>query len=281
MGSMGSVLPRPKVFVGSPAEDRSVAEALRQGLDGFADVTLWCQGVFESAGEIPHSLLEASRSFDFAAFVMPPDDLKGKRAPKGGLRESMLLPFGLFLGALGIQRTFIVCSTATTIDLPSDLNGVTLATYRPAGRAGVPTAIGCACTIVEERIRRLTPALAAAMIPAKESDEIPEVARRRRRPSLGTASLSNPRRTVRISDISISGALLETFGEIPENQLLDLAMHLEGGARVRVTARVVRTQHPQWGRVGGIGVEFLGFEGDSREALATYIDGDPERNGTD
>lgn len=278
---MGSALPRPRVFVGTPAEERSVAEALKQGLEGFADVTLWCQGVFESAGSAPESLLEASRSFDFAAFVMPPDDLKAKRAPKATLRESMLLPFGLFLGALGIQRTFIVCSTATTLELPSDLTGVTLATYRPAGRAGIPAAIGCACTIVKERIRRLTPALAATMVPAKASDTPPEVARRRRRPYLGTAYLSNPRRAVRISDISMSGALLETFGEIAENQLLDLGLVLEGGARIRVTARVVRTQHPQWGRVGGIGVEFLGFEGDSRELLSSYIDGDPDRPASD
>jgi hypothetical protein len=280
VGSIGSTLPRPKVFVGSPAEERPVAEALKQGLDGFADVTLWCQGVFEAVGAAPHSLLEASRSFDFAAFVMPPEDLKEKRPARPSLRESMLLPFGMFLGALGIQRTIIVCSTSTTIDLPSDLTGVTLATYRPAGRAGIPAAIGCACTIVKERIRRLTPALAAAMIPAKTT-EVPEVARRRRRPSLGTASLSNPRRSVRISDISMTGALLETYGEIPENQLLDIGLLLEGGSRVRVTARVVRTQHPQWGRVGGIGIEFLGFEGDSRDILATYIESDPDKTSSD
>jgi c-di-GMP-binding flagellar brake protein YcgR len=84
---------------------------------------------------------------------------------------------------------------------------------------------------------------------------------------------------MRIADISLTGALLESHGEIPERQLLDLELTLDGATHVRVSARVVRVQHPQWGRVAGIGVAFLRFEGDSRENLARYIDADPVRSG--
>jgi Tfp pilus assembly protein PilZ len=54
--------------------------------------------------------------------------------------------------------------------------------------------------------------------------------------------------------------------------LLDLDLTLEDGRRIRVTAKVVRIQYPQWGRVGGVGVAFTRFEGDSRAILEQYLD---------
>ena len=36
-------------------------------------------------------------------------------------------------------------------------------------------------------------------------------------------------------------------------QLLDLDLTLDDGARVRVTAKIVRVQHPHGGKVGGVG----------------------------
>jgi PilZ domain-containing protein len=95
------------------------------------------------------------------------------------------------------------------------------------------------------------------------------------RRSLGTACTEAAGRTLRIADISVSGALLETFGEIPEGQLLDLDLALDNGGRVQVTARIVRIQHPQWGRVGGVGVRFIRFEGASRSILEQFLETGP------
>jgi hypothetical protein len=91
------------------------------------------------------------------------------------------------------------------------------------------------------------------------------------RRSLGTACSAHPGRTLRIADISLTGALLETFGEIPEGQVLELDLEMENGRHVRVTAKVVRVQHPQWGRVGGVGVQFIRFEGESRSILDEFL----------
>lgn len=102
----------------------------------------------------------------------------------------------------------------------------------------------------------------------------PQVARRLRR-SLGTACLVHPGRTLRIADISLTGALLETFGELPVDQILDLDLEMENGRHVRVTAKVVRVQHPQWGRVGGVGVQFIQFEGESRSILEQFLETGP------
>ena len=100
-----------------------------------------------------------------------------------------------------------------------------------------------------------------------------KVARRRRR-ALGDASSQRSTQRLRIVDISLTGALLETFGELPENQTLELELALDNGRRVRVGAKVVRVQHPQWGRVGGVGVQFTRYEGDSYEVLQDFIDAD-------
>jgi hypothetical protein len=48
---------------------------------------------------------------------------------------------------------------------------------------------------------------------------------------------------------------------------------LENGFRVDVTALVVRIQYPQWGRVGGVGVRFVRFAGDSQASLEEYLEG--------
>ena len=267
---------KPRLLVGSTAEGRPIAELIGAGLREAADVTLWCRGTFDPPSHPGNGILEAAREFDFAAFVVPPDEL-ASRAPSGKKpqAEGIILALGVFLGALGRTRTFIVTSTEATIDLPSELRGVTLASYRPGPAGLTPAALACACAIVREQLRRFgAPSEAGKQARAAvQAGDV--VARRRRRPSLGNAYLSAPRRTLKIADISLSGAFLETYGELPERQMLDVELWLEDGSRAKVTAKVVRIQHPQWGRVGGVGVTFVRFEADARETLARYIDADP------
>jgi len=269
--------PRPRLFVGSSTQGRPTAELFADGMAEIADVTLWSQGIFTPPLPNAEGVLDATRDFDFAAFVMAPGEVSPKPGGnRGAARDGIALQLGVFLGALGRQRTFIVCSTETMIELPSDLRGVTLATFRPASHGNLSAALGCACTIVREQIRRLAPSAAPAKSSVRNARaQAPQVARRRRRESLGSACAVGPKRVLRIGDISLSGAFLETYGEMPEGQMLDLDLTLDDGARVRVTAKVVRVQHPQWGRIGGIGVAFLKFEGDSRAALERYLDSDP------
>jgi hypothetical protein len=265
--------PKPRLLVGSQASDRAIATAVKAGLEEIAEVTLWCRGTFDPDGGAADGMLDASRIFDFAAFVLTPDDLAPKRAAKRpDPNDHVILPLGMFLGALGRQRTFIICSTDALVALPSDLRGVVAATYPPPRTQGAPPAVACACAIIKEQVLRLLPSAAGKSATRSASARPNQVARRRRRGTLGTAYLAGPRRVLKIADISMSGALLESYGEIPEGQLLDLDLALEDGSRVRVSARVTRNQHPQWGRTGGVGVAFLHFEGDSRDHLARYID---------
>lgn len=180
--------------------------------------------------------LPAPPGFDAAAFALC-------GAPEWGV----FFRLGVFLGALGRERIIVVPAEARTAYLPQELGGLIVATEIAA---------------IRDHLLQLV------SVPDNK------VARRRRR-TLGDASSQRSHQPLRIADISLTGALLETYGEIPENQTLDLELALENGRRIRVGAKVVRVQHPQWGRTGGVGVTFTRFDGDSQAILQEFLDDDP------
>ena len=179
-------------------------------------------------------------AYDVAAFVLD-------RLPERGV----LVQLGVLLGALGPERV-VVLPVSGVAELPYPFQDLVIATH-PAALA--------------DRVLRLT-------TPSSSSLPASPVARRKRR-SLGIACSDRPGQTLRIADISVTGALLETFGEIPENQTLELNLTLENGRSIGVTAKVVRIQYPQWGRVGGVGVAFTHFAGDALQVLEKYVNDEP------
>ncbi len=244
---------KPKLFVTSMAEGHPIAEVLEAGLLDAADVTLWREEISTPSSPAFEKLVDASGDFDFAVFVL-----------LSATEDDVLLQLGVFLGALGPERIAVVCPTSGSFELPAELGGALRATYAPPRNGNAHEALEPVCAAIKGHLKLLGP-------PSN-----PHVARRLRR-TLGTACMVGPGRTLRIVDISATGALLETFGEIPEGQLLDLDLALENGRRVRATARVVRIQHPQWGRVGGVGVQFVRFDGESRSILEEFVEADPAR----
>jgi len=121
-----------RVFIGSSSEGKSVAEYLQLALDDFCDAVVWDQGVFGVSASFLSSLIAATREYQFAILVVTPDDLVQKRGAVGPApRDNVIFELGLFMGAIGPERTFIVHSQADHLDLPSDLAGITRATYRP------------------------------------------------------------------------------------------------------------------------------------------------------
>jgi hypothetical protein len=248
MDATHSLPTRPKLFVDFSETGRRAAAILGAGLSDVADVTTSCEGV-----------ADASRSFDLAVFVLD-----------GEQDSNLLLRLGVFLGALGRERVVLIGPALNAHDLPTELRDVTIAAYSPYGGGNDIEALGVVCASIKEHVQRLTTPAGHANPPSPDHAG-PPVARRMRR-SLGTACSVRSGQKLRIADISLTGALLETFGEIPEHQLLDLDLELEGGRSARVVAKVVRIQYPQWGRVGGVGVAFTRFAGDSQSVLANYLE---------
>ena len=147
----------PSLFVGSSREGEEVARHLQAALDDFCEPTVWTQGVFGATETTLSSLLHTVDTNDFAALVLTPDDVVTTRdTSHPSARDNAIFELGLFLGALGPERVFIVTPKDREIHLPSDLAGVTRLTYRSERRDGnLHAALGPATTEMESRIMRL------------------------------------------------------------------------------------------------------------------------------
>jgi hypothetical protein len=152
----GAPVPRPTIFVGSSTEGYGIAQAVQVNLDGVCEVKLWTQGVFGLTKGTLESLVKVVDEFDFAVLVLTADDLTISRgAAKPAARDNVLFELGLFIGALGRDRTFIIHSRADPLALPSDLAGVSTATFEPHADGNLEAALGAACAKIQYAIERL------------------------------------------------------------------------------------------------------------------------------
>jgi predicted nucleotide-binding protein len=146
---------KARVFVGSSVEGLHAAEALQVGLEYDAEVTLWSQGVFGLSKGALETLASSAGTFDFAVLVLTPDDMLVTRGDeKPVARDNVIFELGLFMGVFGRHRVFIVHPRVKEMHLPTDLAGITTATYDPARQDGdFQAALGPACTKIKRAIR--------------------------------------------------------------------------------------------------------------------------------
>lgn len=146
---------RPSVFIGSSSEGRTVAQYIRQQLKEDAQVTIWYEGVFGLGEGTLESLVNALDHFDFAVLVLTPDDLvRSRKKVSQAPRDNVLLECGLFIGRLGRDRTFIVFDSSEEIKIPSDLAGVTVASYNGSrDDQNLMAAVGEACDLIVNAIK--------------------------------------------------------------------------------------------------------------------------------
>src|ERR1700743_2959049 len=122
---------RPKIFIGSSSEGIKIAQAMQVLLDKSCEVTIWSQGVFGLNQGTLESLVLALEKFDFAILILTPDDMITSRDHASqSPRDNVLFELGLFVGGLGRNRTFIVFDRSKQVKIPSDLAGITCATFQ-------------------------------------------------------------------------------------------------------------------------------------------------------
>jgi Predicted nucleotide-binding protein containing TIR-like domain len=120
----------PSLFVGSSREGIEFARAIQVQLAEDCAVELWNEGVFSLGYGTLESLVQALNRFDFAVFVLTGDDLTvSKGVEQKSARDNLFIEFGLFVGRLGRERVFLVCCKDDNIKIPSDLAGMTFATF--------------------------------------------------------------------------------------------------------------------------------------------------------
>lgn len=128
---------KPRIFLGSSGKQEKLLQALTRGLEDIAQVEPWTTLFFPGTSTLER-LLELTREVDFAAFVFAQDDwtaVNTEGAPPTGAgqaspRDNVVFEAGLFGGALGMHRVFIL--HANGAKLPSDLLGLTCIRYGEA-----------------------------------------------------------------------------------------------------------------------------------------------------
>src|SRR6476659_3621426 len=121
---------KPRIFLGSSGEQAKLLRALARGLSEVADVEPWTT-TFNPGRSTLDRLVELSQEVDFAAFVFAQDDWTTTDASQPGQaspRDNVVFEAGLFGGALGIRRTFILHATGSK--LPIGLTRLPSARYR-------------------------------------------------------------------------------------------------------------------------------------------------------
>jgi hypothetical protein len=131
---------KPRIFLGSSGKQEKLLQALTRGLESVAHVEPWTTS-FNPGTTTLQRLLDLSREVDFAAFVFARDDWTTESAPtsdpaehgQASPRDNVVFEAGLFGGALGMHRTFILHASGSK--LPSDLLGLTSVRYDQATTA--------------------------------------------------------------------------------------------------------------------------------------------------
>jgi hypothetical protein len=149
---------KPAVFIGSSTEGLSFARAVRFLLDRDSETTMWNEGFFKALGStFIETLVKELPRFDFAILVLTPDDLVYSREiATFGPRDNVIFELGLFMGGLGRSRTFLLHQANAQLKIPTDLSGVTTATYEwPRADGNHEAAVGSACDNIRNLIRGL------------------------------------------------------------------------------------------------------------------------------
>ena len=128
---------KPRIFLGSSGKQEKLLQALTRGLEAVARVDPWTTS-FHPGTTTLERLLELAHEVDFAAFVFARDDWTTTTPPpsaskgpgQASPRDNVVFEAGLFGGALGMHRTFIIHANGSK--LPTDLLGLTSVRYDEA-----------------------------------------------------------------------------------------------------------------------------------------------------
>ncbi|MGO8298855.1 TIR domain-containing protein [Rhizobium ruizarguesonis] len=148
---------KPRMFIMSSVEGLSVANEIQAGLQHDVLATVWPNGVFWAGGYPLESLETAVAESDFGIAVALFEDIletsRGDRTP--AIRDNVLFELGMFMGRLGRKRSILVFPKHKGLVLPSDLHGLTPASYLPGDDKDLPARLGPVCTQIRKIVQQL------------------------------------------------------------------------------------------------------------------------------
>ena len=117
----------PVIFIGSSKESLNEATWVSNSLNRRLTISrLWTQeGIFNLSKTAIEDLMQMAMESDFAVLLLTPDDMtKSRGKKKASPRDNTVFELGLFMGALGRERAFIVTPKGVDLKLPTDLLGL-------------------------------------------------------------------------------------------------------------------------------------------------------------
>ncbi|MGN7150756.1 TIR domain-containing protein [Arthrobacter sp. SAFR-179] len=160
------------LFIGSSSEGKDVAERLHAGLDrhGLTESTVWTHGVFRPSQHPLTALVGRAQASDFAVMVLSPDDdVESRESRTQAPRDNVIFELGLFMGALGPERTYMVLPKGVDLKLPTDLAGITYLPYPIRQDGNTAAALNGVVLDIIDEVKRLGPRMARKG-PTSETD---------------------------------------------------------------------------------------------------------------
>lgn len=150
-----------RMFIASSKKGYRYAEAVKSVIDGKLGAPvchLWDQGSFAMGAGFMESLSGIPRNYNCGLAVFTADDQMGLLAAP---RDNVILEFGLFVGAFGRERSFLLVEDRPDIKIPTDYSGVTYGSfYMTGGEASLEerrNAVHGACASVVDKLKGLDP----------------------------------------------------------------------------------------------------------------------------
>lgn len=151
---IGSASEHPRIFVISSKEGLPVARQVRQNLDSdVMPVYLWDRGTFAVSDYAISSLEDAIERADFTIAVVQADDLLVSRDETHPVaRDNVHFEYGISVGRIGRDRSFLLVDAAAGVKLPSDLAGLTTLRYQGGDKDQLERSVAKACDQARDQI---------------------------------------------------------------------------------------------------------------------------------
>lgn len=120
---------KQRIFIGSSKEGLEVAEFIQSKLNINFECSIWTDDVFIYNDSFFETLIREASLFDYGILIATKDDFTKSRDNSFEIpRDNVVFEFGLFLGAMGTKRAFLIKERGSK--LPSDLLGITIPAFK-------------------------------------------------------------------------------------------------------------------------------------------------------
>ena len=119
---MAKTVPKLRVFVSTSTAGLKLAYALQDQLRKSAETVVWTEG-FSPGTPTYESLLETLKASDIAVIAFSKEDFS-RSADSREERENLLFVDGLFVGTLGLDKTFVILPKSAMHFFPADVTTI-------------------------------------------------------------------------------------------------------------------------------------------------------------